>query len=167
MRRSGGSAAAWMLVLVLVAGCQRPAVAPAALSEEDKTAIRAVFETVVNSIRTSNWDAFGATFADNAVFQPANSPALHGPDAIKAWVTAGPKPTAAFDFSNVEVSGEGNLAYATSAINMAFEGVPPDNGKQLVVLRKDPTGAWKTVAVSFNSDTPMPGMPAPMTTTTQ
>lgn len=166
MRRSNGSAARCAVVLLAITGCQRPTAAPAALSEEDKTAIRGVFSTALTTLRGSDWDGFLATFDDNVVFQPANAGALHGKDALRAWVSTGPKPTSAFDFTNVEVNGEGNLAYATSAINMALEGIPVDPGKQLVVLRKNPAGEWKTVAVSFNSDTPMPGAGGPTTTTT-
>lgn len=155
----------WLLLPLVVAACQQSAATSSELSEEDKTAIRGVFTSVVNSIRAADWDAFTATFADDAVFHPANSPALHGRDAIKQWVTAGPKPGPAFDFTNVQVFGAGNLAYATSDIAMNFEGMPADQGKQLVVLRKDAAGTWKTVAVSFNSDTQM--APPPTTTTAQ
>ena len=156
-----------VLALLVMTACQQPDATPAALTEEDQNAIREVFATVVRTLRAGDFDAFVATFADDAVFHPANAAALHGRDAIKAWITAGPKASAAFDFTDVEVHGEGNFAYATSAINMALEGVPPDVGKQLVVLRKTSAGKWETVAVSFNSDTPMPGAPPPTTTTGQ
>jgi ketosteroid isomerase-like protein len=86
---------------------------------------------------------------------PANAPGLFGREEIKSWVSGGPKAAADFDFSNVEIIGVGNFAYATSDIAMNFEGMPADQGKQLVVLRKEPTGEWKTVAVSFNSNTPI------------
>lgn len=154
-----------VLLSLVVAACQQPASAPAEpteLTEQDKTAIRGIFATVVNTVRSSDWDGFTATFAEDAVFHPANSPALHGRDAIKTWASTGPKATPAFDFSNIQVFGEGNLAYATSDVNMTLEGMPADKAKQLVVLRKDASGTWKTVAVSFNSDTMM----APPTTTT-
>jgi uncharacterized protein (TIGR02246 family) len=156
----------WLLLPLVVAACQQPAATSSELSEEDKTAIRGVFSTVVSTIRAADWDAFAATFADDAVFQPANSTALHGRDAIKEWATAGPKATPAFDFSNLQVFGEGNFAYATSDVAMNFEGIPADKAKQLVVLRKDPSGVWKAVAVSFNSDTPLMGT-SPTTTTRQ
>ena len=162
MRRSKRSVAGLAMAILLAAGCQQPApvpAAPAGLTEEDKTAITAVFQNVVQLVRAQNWDGFVATFDDDVVFMPANGPVLRGKDALKAWAAAGPKATSAFDFTNVEIHGEGNLAYGTSAINMAFEGMPADPGKQLVVLRKNAAGEWKSVAVSFNSDTPMPMPP--------
>jgi uncharacterized protein (TIGR02246 family) len=155
MPRSNRRVSTLVLPLLLIA-CDRPSDLGSALTVADRAAIDSVFASVVNSIRTSDWDAFASTFAEDAVFHPANSPALHGRDAIKAWAGTGPKATSAFDFTNVEIIGEGNLAYATSDVAMNFEGVPPDKAKQLVVLRKEPSGEWKTVAVSFNSDTPMP-----------
>jgi ketosteroid isomerase-like protein len=164
MQRSKTSVAGWALVALLSAGCQQPApapAAPAALTEEDRTAITGQFQAVAQAVRAANWDAFVAQFDDDIVFQPANGPTLRGREAVKAWAAAGPKATAAFDFTNVEINGAGAFAYATSAVNMAFEGMPADPGKQLVVLRKNADGQWKTVAVSFNSDTPMPGMPGP------
>ena len=166
MRRSQSSVAGLAMVVLLAVGCQQPApapAAPAALTEADKTAIAGIFQNVVQLIRAQNWDGFVATFDENVVFMPANGPVVRGRDALKAWAEAGPKATSAFDFTNVEINGEGNLAYGTSAINMAFEGMPADPGKQLVVLRKNAAGEWKTVAVAFNSDTPLPGM-APTTT---
>lgn len=163
MRRSNRRVV-WVALLPLcIVACNQPSEPTAGLSEADKTAIEAVFANVVTALRASDWDAFLATFAEDVVFHPANAPALHGKEELKNWASSGPKATSAFDFTNVEIIGEGSLAYATSDIAMNFEGVPADQAKQLVVLRKEPSGEWKTVAVSFNSNTPM-GTP---TTTSQ
>ena len=147
----------WMAVLpffmAACGGASQPAVG---LSEPDKEAIRQLFAKTVTALRAGDWDAFTETFADDVVFHVSGGPALHGRDELKNWVSQGPKPTSAFDFTNVEIIGDGNLAYATSDIAINLQGVPPDKGKQLVVLRKEPSGEWKTVAVSFNSDTPVP-----------
>jgi ketosteroid isomerase-like protein len=154
----------WVAVLPLFAlACNQPSetATATALSEADKTAIDSVFARISAAIRAADWDTFTGEFAEDAVFHPANSPGLFGREDIRAWASSGPKATSAFNFSNVEIIGAGNLAYATSDIAMNFEGVPADQAKQLVVLRKEPNGEWKTVAVSFNSNTPMP---APTTT---
>lgn len=159
MRRSN-STVRWVAVLALFAlACNQPSetATASALSEADKTAIDSVFARVAAAIRAADWDAFTSEFAEDAVFHPANSPGVFGREDIKAWASSGPKATAAFNFSNVEIIGAGNFAYATSDIAMNLEGVPADQAKQLVVLRKEPSGDWKTVAVSFNSNTPMPG----------
>ncbi len=44
---------------------------------------------------------------------------------------------------------------------MTITGAPPDSGKQLVVFEKDASGTWHTLAVSFNSDIPLPAPPPP------
>jgi uncharacterized protein (TIGR02246 family) len=161
--RRGGSTVRWAVLALLVLACDQPSetATATALSEADKSAIDSVFARVAAAVRAGDWDAFTAEFAEDAVFHPANAPALFGRADIRNWASSGPKPTTAFDFTNVEIIGEDNLAYATSDIAMNFEGVPPERGKQLVVLRKEPSGEWKTVAVSFNSNTPMA---APTTT---
>jgi uncharacterized protein (TIGR02246 family) len=150
----------WVVLLsVNVVACQAASEPEGSLSEPDKEAIRAVFSKVVTTLRARDFDAFANTFAEDVVFHPANAPALHGREEVKNWVTQSPKATSAFDFTNVEIIGQDNFAFATSDIAMNLEGVPADKGKQLVVLRKEPSGEWKTVAVSFNSDTPMQAPP--------
>jgi ketosteroid isomerase-like protein len=150
---------------LIVAACNQPSdtATASALSEADKTAIDSVFARVAAAVRAADWDAFIHEFAEDAVFHPANSPGHFGREDIKAWASSGPRATSAFNFSNVEIIGAGNFAYATSDIAMNFEGVPAEQGKQLVVLRKEPSGEWKSVAVSFNSNTASP----PPATTSQ
>jgi hypothetical protein len=70
-------------------------------------------------------------------------------------------------FSNVQVWGEGNLAYGTSSYTLTLQGAPPDNGKQLAVFRRGANGEWQVVAVSFNSDLPLPGQANTTTTSLQ
>ena len=60
---------------------------------------------------------------------------------------------------DVQVSGEGNLAYGTSAVGMKVKGARADTAKQLVVFRRSLAGRWEIVAVSVNSD--LPPAPAP------
>lgn len=145
-----------LFLAAAVISCARPPAEPAPLSDADVTEIRGVFSQVVETLRAQEWEAFLATFDDDVVFHPANNPPLSGKDELRAWITSGPPVTPAFDFTQVQVLGNGDIAYGTSDINMTLEGVPPDQGKQLVVLRRNDAGEWKTVAVSFNSNTPLP-----------
>jgi hypothetical protein len=39
---------------------------------------------------------------------------------------------------------------------MTIHGLPPDTGKQVAVMRRSADSKWKVVAVSWNSDLPMP-----------
>jgi ketosteroid isomerase-like protein len=144
--------------------CAQSPAESAPLTDADVTAIRGVFSRVVETLRAQDWDAFIATFHDDVVFHPANNPPVRGKNELRTWITSGPPVTSEFDFRDVQVSGSGDIAYATSDINMSFEGVPPDQGKQLVVLRRDDAGEWKTIAVSFNSNTPLPTAAPPDST---
>ena len=125
------------------------------LSKEDVATLEGTFGAVVRLVRASDWAGWAALFAEDAVFHPPNGPAVRGRAAIREWGDAFP-PLEAFDFSNVEVSGEGNVAYGTSGYSLTVKGLPLDNGKQLVVFRRG-TSSWQVVAVSFNSDLPLPG----------
>ena len=94
-------------------------------------------------------------YANDAVFQPPNAPMVVGQANILAWGQAFP-PLKDLTFANVTVSGEGNVGYGTSSYDMAFRDMATDQGKQLVVFRRPPGGDWAIVAVSFNSDLPVP-----------
>ena len=125
------------------------------LSKEDVATLEGMFGTVVRLVRAGDWAGWAALYAEDAVFHPPNGAAVRGRAAIQMWGDAFP-PVEAFDFSNVQVSGEGNMAYGTSGYALTIKGVPPDTGKQLVVCRRGTIG-WQVVAVSFNSDLPLPG----------
>jgi ketosteroid isomerase-like protein len=141
--------------------------APAAgLSDADRAALQTFLDSVGSNIRARNWDGFVGSFAEDAVFMPPNHPVLRGKSALRAWADSNPQ-FSDFGFSNATFDGSGDLAWGTSSIHLAF--TPPgsklvaDTSKQLFVIRKQADGSWKTVAVAFNSDLPlpMPGGPPP------
>lgn len=136
--------------------CRQP---PAQLSEQDSATLRAMFDSTVQRIRAANYTAWAGQFAENARFYAPNSPAVSGRAAILAWGQAMP-PMEAFGFSDVQVTGAGNLAYGTSAYHMKMKDLPADSGKQLVVFQRASSGAWEVVAASFNSNLPAPQPPA-------
>lgn len=162
MRPLSAFASAAFLSLMVI-GCQQAPARPAALGQEDMSALRAMFDSTVSWVRAANWTAWAGQYSDDALLQPPNAPAVHGRAALLAWGQAFP-PVEALDFSNVQVSGEGNLAYGTSDYSMTVQGAPVDVGKQLVVFRKGEDGQWHVVAVSFNSDLPLPGQSTTTTT---
>lgn len=143
------------LALVVLGGAQAQ---PAALAAQDTAAVRKLFDDTVRYIRANNWTAWAAQWSEDAVIQPPNAPAVKGRAALLAWGQAFP-PVEALAFSSVQVWGDGNLAYGTSAYAMTTKGSPPDSGKQLVVFRRSSGGKWEPVAGSFNSDLPVPGQP--------
>ena len=141
------------LALTVLGGSQAEA---AAFSAQDAAAVRKLFDNTVQYIRANNWTAWADQWSEDAVIQPPNAPAVKGRVAILAWGQAFP-PLEAFAFSNVQVWGDGNLAYGTSAYTMTVRGAAPDSGKQLVVFRRSSGGKWVVVAGCFNSDVPVAG----------
>jgi len=125
------------------------------LSQVDVTALEVLTRTVVRLIRAGDWAGWAALYSDDAVLHPPNGAAVRGRDAIQKWGEAFP-PVDALEFSDVRIFGEGNVAYVTTAYDLTIRGLPPDTGKQLGVCRRG-TGGWQIVAVSFNSDLPLPG----------
>ncbi len=150
MRRRTASIGIAML-MSLVLGC-KPA---PAFTAQDETMLRGMFDSTVMWIQAGNYAAWAAQFADDAVFLPPNGPMVVGRAAIQAWAEHSPT-VEEFSFSDVQVRGEGNLAWGTSSIVMKFHGLPVDTAKQLVVYHRDAMASWQVVAVSFNSDVPLP-----------
>ncbi len=136
--------------LFVITGCQSP---PAQFTAEDAATLRGIVESTAQSFKAGEMETWARHYASDAVFQPPNAPMVVGQADILAWGQSFP-PLADLTFTNIEVSGEGNVAYGTSSYDMAFPGTPPDRGKQLVVFRRPPGGSWAIVAVSFNSDMP-------------
>ncbi len=61
-------------------------------------------------------------------------------------------------FSDLEIHGSGDWAWATSGSVLIAEGAEgPIPRKQLVVLRRQSDGTWLTAAVHVSSDLPPPG----------
>jgi ketosteroid isomerase-like protein len=122
---------------------------------QDETMVRGMFDSTVMWVRAANYAAWAGQFADDAVFLPPNGPMVVGRAAIQSWAEHSPA-VEEFSFSDVRLQGEGNLAWATSGIVLKFQGMPADTAKQLVVYHRDAMASWQVVAVSFNSDLPLP-----------
>ena len=137
-------------VFITITGCQPQ---PTQFTAEDEATLRGMVEATARNFKAGDMETWAQHYADDAVFQPPNAPMVVGQANILAWGQAFP-PLKDLTFSNVTVSGEGNVGYGTSSYDMAFNDMPPDHGKQLVVFRRPPGGAWAIAAVSFNSDVP-------------
>jgi ketosteroid isomerase-like protein len=143
---------------VAFTACQSRTSSSAEFTAADESEVRALFDSTVARVNAANWTAWSEEFAQSAVFQPSNAKAVRGRPAILAWGQAFP-PLEQFSMWDVQVQGEGNLAYGTSAARMKVKGAPADTAKQLVVFRRSPAGRWEVVAASVNSD--LPPAPAP------
>jgi len=145
------------LVAVSAIGCAQ---GPRALTEDEVAAIREVFDAVPRYINAGDYASFAnETFTERALFMPPNAPAVTGRAGIQAWVEE--NPVSNLSFSDTEIRGSGDLAWGHGAYTFEAEGLPePEVGKQLVVLVRqgEGEGRWWVVAVSFNSDLPLPEM---------
>ena len=148
-------------IILALGGCQAR---PAEFTTEDEAKVRAMFDSTVANVRAGDWTTWSQQFTENAVLQPPNAKPVTGRAAILAWGKAFP-PVEEISFSNVQVSGDGNMAYGTSVYVLKLKDAPADSGKQLVVFRRSTGGSWEIPAVSFSSDlavpAPSPGTPAP------
>lgn len=136
-----------MVILAFSACTSRPA----EFTAEDESRVRAMFDSTVANIRANNWTAWSRGFAEDAVLQPPNARAVTGRAAILAWGETLPA-VEEISFSDVEVVGEGNMAYGMSAYVLKLKDAPADTGKQLVVFRRAAGGSWEIPAVAFSSN---------------
>ena len=148
------TAVAWMTsAALMLAGCQED---QPRFSPQDELALRAVADSAVRYQRAGDWASWAALYSEDGVLHPPHAAALRGRPALLAWAKTLPQVENAA-FSNVQVWGDGNLAYGTSAYTFTLKGLPADTGKQLWVSRRVGGGKWEVVAVSFNSDLAVPG----------
>jgi len=149
-----------VLMLTLVsfccAGCQREPTDTRAL---DERAIRAADAATLKAAQANDVDGAVANYADDASWLPPNSPLVHGKTAIRAgWakLIGNPGFTIDWQINKVEIGRAGDLAYTIYTYQMALDGADgkpiTDQGKDMAVWRKQPDGAWKMVADTFNSD---------------
>lgn len=147
-------------IVVLLAACRAaaPGSGGSALTEADKTAIRAGTDSFVANARTRHDSANAALYAENATFMPPNGGIVEGRAAIRAWFEHFP-PMTEFSLTPVEIDGRGDFAYERGTYGLtiaAATGKPAvsDHGKYLVVKRRQADGKWLVVADIFNSDVP-------------
>lgn len=163
-----------MVVSAVVAGCARKdtdeksedsgkamANAASAAPVDTKAAeaeIRKGDEDFFNGVKAKDANAVVATYSNDAVSMPPNSPALVGHDAILKYNQDFLKlPGAAMTggTETVKFSDDGTMAYATGKYSMSYadakgNGVK-DEGKYLEVLKKV-DGKWKVIVDMYNSN---------------
>ena len=102
-------------------------------------------------------DAAGcaAFFSEDVILMAPNQPMTRGKAAFEEVYRSRMDNSSGGTHSNalVEYGVEGDLAYqvGTYAVSGAN---PPEQGKFLNVLKRQPDGTWKVAVSIFNSDTP-------------
>jgi ketosteroid isomerase-like protein len=142
-----------LLGMVFLFGC---APQPQGLSEADLAAIQSRFDEVARHVSVEDNAAWANDFTPDGVFMGANMPAVRGRAAIQQWGETNVR-VASLVFSDIEVHGSGDTAYATGAYTLMAEGsTTPDVGKFLVAMQRQADGSWLHAVASVNSDLPPP-----------
>lgn len=128
---------------------------PAALSESDLASIETTKEVLVEAVNSGDNEQVAAVYAADAVFMPANAPAVEGRSNIKAFMEDYPQ-MSNFKLNHVEVEGMGDMAFVrgTYSFTVTPDGAKPmnDTGKFLEILQKQSDGSWLIYRDIFNSD---------------
>ena len=146
--------------LALALGCTPPP--SAELTDADRDAIRQFLDEVARNLSPEDNEAWANGFTEDGLMMFQNTPVIRGRQAIRAWgedTTETGSPVAlSVSFSDIEIHGSGDWAWAMSNVVATFEGVEgPVALKQLVVLERQPDGTWLTAAAHVSSNLPPPG----------
>ena len=142
--------------LALALGCTPPP--SAELTEDDLAAIRHRFDEVVRHLSPEDNEAWANDFTEDGQFMWPGTPTIRGREALYGFGENDSPVALSVSFSDIEIHGSGDWAWATSSYTMTVEGAEgPDRGKQLVVLQRQPDGTWLTAAAHVSSDLPPPG----------
>ena len=129
------------------------------LAEEDKAAIRAQLDELIDAELVGDWETAAGMLTEDVVSMPANLPLIQGRDEWLAWVESMGIAVEGLTLDNVEIDGRGDLAFArigyseTMTVGDATEPVE-DTGKCLWVMRKQADGSWLLYTWICNSDLP-------------
>jgi len=146
------------LFAVLFVGCQ-PGGGP--ITQADKDAIQKNIDAFAEAVNTNPANVANG-YADDVVSLPPHAPENVGKEKTVGFhsATGGPK-VVSFTLATQEIEGTGGLAYSRGKwtykgmLNDSIE--INDNGKFLLVLKKEADNSWKVLRETWNSDLPMPG----------
>lgn len=144
--------------------CQPPAQEAGPLSEEDVAAIRNMMEQEwTRSVLAGDVDAWAGLWVEDGVLMEPNAPAIVGREAIRGYLADFLAAFSITDFSVVvdDVDGRGDLAYVrgTDTVTYTAPGMPEAigfDGKYLIILRRQPDGAWLAAVEIYNANLPLP-----------
>jgi uncharacterized protein (TIGR02246 family) len=133
------------------------------LSEADVRMIDELTQTAMNAAIAKDFATWASVFADDAIVNPPNEPAVKGRAAIRAWLEKLP-PITEFKLKNDKVEGRDDLAFILGSYTITLtppgaRGPVTDTGKFVTILRRQADGKWLGVVDMFSSD--LPAVPPP------
>lgn len=146
------------LFAILLAGCQQGG---GPITQADKDAIQKNIDGFAEAINTNPANVANG-YADDVVSLPPHAGENAGKQKTVEFHTApgGPK-VVSFTLATQEIEGNGGLAYSRGTwtykgmLNDTLE--INDNGKFLLVLKKQADNSWKVSHETWNSNLPIPG----------
>ena len=157
-----------VLMVALIAGACRPGEgtrekgaggSPATPSPADEAAIRAADSAFAAAATAGNVDGVVSQYANDAVLLAPNLPPQKGRDAIRSfWGGFLGVYTVRFELGSDTIDGRDDLAYNIG--HYRFTAVPKakgapgvaDEGKYVVILKKQPDGKWKIAVDTYSSN---------------
>lgn len=137
--------------------------APAGLSAADEEAVRALDDEWERAAKAGDGEAIAALYAPDATLLPPNEPMREGEAAGQFWIDFTNNFSGPVELTPMHVEGRGDLAYTVGTYRLTVtpkqEGakpLPTDEGKYVVIQKKQADGSWKIVHDIWNSNNPPP-----------
>lgn len=133
----------------------------------DEAAIRVLDEQWSAIAAKNDLEGTLAFYSDDAVLLPPNSPMAADKKSIReSWAgLLGPNTSLTWKASKIEVAKSGEMGYLYGTYQLSIKdpkGGPTmnDTGKIVEVWKKLSDGKWKCIVDTYNSDIPVPVVPA-------
>ena len=159
MRRFGPGSL--LLVFALSGGCKS---APAPLTAADKAAAQTMMASMSTAAGASDLAAMVAPYASDATLMPPGMPPFHGADQIRQFYQGMFGAKVNLTLAQQTADGAGDFMYTSGTYH--YQEQPPatgiEDGKYLMVFKRQADGTWKIVAESWsaNAAPPPPAAPA-------
>ncbi len=132
-------------------------------TEADKAAVAKVHDVLEGAYRNSDCNAMVSAAANDAVFEPPNTPSAKGVDAIRAWCEPlfTQMKTKTLTVSNKEIDVSGDIAVDTGDYDWTLTpaaggGDVRSVGRYVAIWHRQADGSWKTTRNIWNSSEPTP-----------
>lgn len=158
VRSRSRSVLAGAMLMLLVAGCSKPAAPPGASDNipmpnaaDVKSKIRSLNAAWVSAVAARNVEKVAQFYADDGQFLEPGAPVASGRDAIaKAWnglLTSPGFVSLTFSPTSINVAEAGDIAYEVGTYEISMKdakGKPTaEKGKYVVIWKKQADGQWR------------------------
>ena len=155
-----GTASLLLLTLAALGGCKS---APAPLTDADRATARQMDSAYSAAASAGNVEGMMAGYAPNAMVMPPNMPTAHGSDQIRQLWQGTTSQKILLQLTQETADGAGDFMFTTGKYHyqgLPVETSPSEDGKYLIVYRREADGKWMIVAESWSSNAP-PAPPPP------